>query len=126
MEFLYKYYNLASRELISAGKYQQAYYFLKRGFYKQPDAFNTKWLGIIDLSQGFTDDAIKYLEASLKFNNKDAQVYFNITGAYAQKKDFTKALDAINKCLQINPEFQRAALIKQQLEEIINQRNAVE
>ncbi len=124
--FLYKYYSIASRELISAGKYQQAYYFLKKGFNRKPDAFNTKWLGIIDLSQGFTDDAIKYLESSLKFDSNDAQVYFNITGAYAQKKEFTKALDAINKCLQINPEFQRAAIIKQQLEEIINQRNAVE
>ncbi len=124
--FLYKYFNITSRELISAGKFQQAYYFLKHGFDRKPDAFNTKWLGIIDLSQGFTDDAIKYLEASLKFNNKDAQVYFNITGAYAQKKEFPKALDAINKCLQINPEFQRAAIIKQQLEEIINQSDAVE
>ncbi|MBK9098601.1 MAG: hypothetical protein IPM14_10910 [bacterium] len=124
--FLYKYYNVASRELISASKYQHAYYFLKRGFDRKPDAFNTKWLGIIDLSQGFTDDAIKYLEASIRFSSNDAQVYFNITGAYAQKKEFTKALDAINKCLQINPEFQRAAIIKQQLEEIISQRNTVE
>jgi tetratricopeptide (TPR) repeat protein len=124
--FLYKYYNIVSRELISAGKYQQAYYFLKRGFDRKPDAFNTKWLGIIDLSQGFTDDAIKYLEASLKFGDNDAQVYFNITGAYAQKKEFAKALAAINKCLQINPEFQRAVLIRKQLEEIINQRNTVE
>lgn len=124
--FLYKYYNIASRELISAGKYQQAYYFLKRGFNRKPDAFNTKWLGIIDLSQGFIDDAIKYLEASLKYDSKDEQVYFNITGAYAQKQEFTKALEAINKCIQINPEFERAVIIKQQLEEIIKQRNTVE
>jgi tetratricopeptide (TPR) repeat protein len=124
--FLYKYYNNAARELISAGKFSRAYYFLKRGYDKKPDAFNSKWLGIIDLSQGFVDDAITYLETSLKFDKKDAQTYFNITGAYAQKKEFNKALESINKCLQINPDFQRAEQIRQQLQEIIKQKNSVE
>ncbi|MDH3268615.1 MAG: hypothetical protein OEM46_07140 [Ignavibacteria bacterium] len=124
--FIYKYYNITSRELISAGSFSRAYYFLKRGFDKKPDAFNSKWLGIIDLSQGFVDDAIKYLEESLRYDNKDAQTYFNITGAYAQKKEFNKAFESIKKCLQINPAFQRAEQIQQQLEAIINQNNSVE
>ncbi len=124
--FIYKYYNITARELIGVSRYSQAYYFLKRGFDKMPDAFNSKWLGIIDLSQGFIDDAIKYLEMSLKYDNKDAQTYFNITGAYAQKKEFSKALESINKCLQINPEFQRGKQIQQQLESIISQNNSVE
>lgn len=124
--FIYKYYNITARELIGAGRYSRAYYFLKRGYNKKPDAFNSKWLGIIDLSQGFVDDAIKYLELSLKFNNKDAQTYFNITGAYAQKKEFNKALESIKTCLQIKPDFQRAEQIRQQLESIINQNNSVE
>ncbi|NWG29047.1 MAG: hypothetical protein HXY48_11010 [Ignavibacteriaceae bacterium] len=124
--FLYKYYNNTARELISAGKFSSAYYFLKKGYDKQPDAFNSKWLGIIDLSQGFVDEAILNLETSLGYNNKDAQVYFNLTGAYAQKKEFTKALGAIEKCLQINPDFQRAKEIRQQLEEIISQKNSIE
>jgi tetratricopeptide (TPR) repeat protein len=124
--FLYKYYNITARELIAAGKFSRAYYFLKRGFDKKPDAFNSKWLGILDLSQGFVDDAIKYLELSLNYDHKDAQTYFNITGAYAQKKEFNKALESINKCLQINPEFQRGKQIQQQLESRINQNNSVE
>jgi len=124
--FLYKYYNSSAKELILAGKFARAYYFLKRGFDKKPDAFNSKWLGIIDLSQGFVDDAIIYLETSLKFDKKDAQTYFNITGAYAQKKEFIKALESINKCLEINPDFQRAAQIRQQLESIVIQKNSIE
>jgi tetratricopeptide (TPR) repeat protein len=99
---------------------------LKRGYDKKPDAFNSKWLGIIDLSQGFVYDAIEYLELSLRFDKKDAQVYFNITGAYAQKKEFNKALESINICLQINPDFARAEQIRLQLEAIINQNNSVE
>jgi len=124
--FIYKYYNSTAKELISAGKFSRAYYFLKRGYDKKPDAFNSKWLGIIDLSQSFVDDAIIYLETSLTFDKKDAQTYFNITGAYAQKKEFGKALESINKCLQINPDFQRAGQIRQQLEAIISQKNSIE
>jgi tetratricopeptide (TPR) repeat protein len=120
--FLYKYYDIASRELIKAENFSRAYYFLKRGYDKNPDAFNSKWMGIINLSQGFVDDAIKFLEASLKFNNKDAQIYFNITGAYAQKKEFNKALDAINRCLSLNPDFPRAQIIRQQLLSIVNKK----
>jgi tetratricopeptide (TPR) repeat protein len=124
--FIYKYYNITAKELITAGKFSRAYYFLNRGYAKKPDSFNSKWLGIIDLSQGFVDDAIKYLETSLRFNNKDAQTFFNITGAYAQKKEFKKALESINKCLQINPNFQRAPQIRQQLETIISQNTSIE
>ena len=120
--FLYKYYDIASRDLIKTENFSKAYYFLKRGYDKNPDAFNSKWLGIIDLSQGFIDDAIKYLETSLKFDSNDAQIFFNITGAYAQKKEFGKALNAINKCLQLNSNFPRANIIRQQLEAIINKR----
>lgn len=119
--FLYKYYNSTAKELIKVEKYSSAYYFLKRGFDKKPDSFNAKWMGIIDLSQGFVDDAIKFLEASIMFDSKDAQVYFNITGAYAKKKKFNKALNAINKCLNLNPDFPRAKIIRLQLESIINE-----
>ncbi|MCW8803174.1 MAG: hypothetical protein OQK57_02160, partial [Ignavibacteriaceae bacterium] len=124
--FIYKYYNSTAKELISAGKFSRAYYFLKKGYDKKPDAFNSKWLGIIDLSQSFVDDAIRYLETSLNYNNNDAQTYFNITGAYAQKKEFNKALESINKCLNINPKFQRAEQIRRQLEAIISQKNPIE
>lgn len=124
--FIYKYYNLTAKELITAGKFSRAYYFLKRGYVKRPDSFNSKWLGIIDLSQGFVEDAINYMEESLRYNNKDAQTYFNITGAYAQKKEFKKALESINKCLEINPDFQRASQIRNQLETIITQQAPIE
>jgi len=118
--FLTKYYNSTAKELIIASKYKNAYYFLRKGFSNKPDAFNSKWLGIIDLSQGFIDEAIINLEKSLGMDSTDAQTYFNITGAYAQRKEFEKALSSINKCLQLDPDFSRARIIKQQLESILN------
>ncbi len=119
--FLVKYYNTAAKELIIAGKYSLAYPFLQQGFNKKPDAFSSKWLGIINLSQKYVDDAIYYLEISLDHNSQDPQTLYNITGAYAEKKDFKKALDAINRCLQQNPNFPRAKVIRDQLQSLVSE-----
>jgi len=119
--FLVKYYNIAAKELIKAGKYSLAYSFLQKGFNKKPDAFSSKWLGVINLSQKYVDDAIYYLEISLDHNNQDPQTLYNITGAYAEKKEFMKALQAINKCLQISPNFPQAKVIRDQLQSLVNE-----
>lgn len=119
--FLVKYYNTAAKELIIAGKYSLAYPFLQQGFNKKPDAFSSKWLGMINLSQKYVDDAIYYLEISLDHNSQDPQTLYNITGAYAEKKDFKKALDAINRCLQQNPNFPRAEVIRDQLQSLVSE-----
>jgi len=121
--FLTKYYNTAAKELIQAGQYSLAYPFLQQGFNRKPDAFYSKWLGVINLSQKYVDDAIYYLEASLDYNNQDPQTLYNITGAYAEKKEFKKALDAINQCLQLDPNFPRAVVIRDQLLTLVGKNN---
>ena len=118
--FLYKHYSFAAKELIKVKKYSLAYSFLQKGFNKKPDAFTAKWLGIINLSQGYVDDAIFYLQESLAYNEQDPQTLYNITGAYAEQKKFNEALDAINRCLQLDPEFPRASVIRDQLLTIVN------
>ena len=118
--FLYKHYNIAAKELIKAKKYSLAFSFLQKGFNKKPDAFNSKWIGIINLSQKYIDDAIFYLQKSLAYNERDPQTLFNITGAYAEKKKFNEALDAINRCLQLDPDFPRAAVIRDQLLKLVD------
>lgn len=121
--FLTKYYNTAAKELIQAGHYSLAYPFLQQGFNRKPDAFYSKWLGVINLSQKYVDDAIYYLESSLNYNNQDPQTLYNITGAYAEKKEFKKALDAINQCLKLEPNFPRAVVIRDQLLTLVGKNN---
>ncbi len=121
--FLTKYYNTAAKELIQAGHYSLAYPFLQQGFNRKPDAFYSKWLGVINLSQKYVDDAIYYLESSLNYNNQDPQTLYNITGAYAEKKEFKKALDAINQCLKLDPNFPRAVVIRDQLLTLVGKNN---
>ncbi len=116
------YYKITGNELLQREKYDEAYpYFLKQS-QLQPDAFSTKWVGIIDLSKKKTESAIKYLEMSLKFDSKDPQVLFNLAGAYTYKDKYKEALQTINKCLEISPKFPSAENLKQQLEKIVSKK----
>ena len=81
-----------------------------------PDAFSLKWIGIIALSKYNDKEAVIYLKESLKYRSDDAQVLFNLAGAYSMSYDFGKALETIIKCLQVDPQFPGASQLKAQLE----------
>ena len=117
-----EYYDFAANELLKVEKYDDAYKFLCKRYRIIPNAYSTKWLGIINLSKNKTDDAIKYLEESLMFGSNDPQVLYNIAGAYSYKKEYQKALDAINKCLRIDPQFPKAVELKNQLQSVANKK----
>jgi tetratricopeptide (TPR) repeat protein len=113
-----EYYNSTAYEFLKLGQYDAAYPYLKKRYELVPDAFSTKWLGIIDLSKENNDSAIKFLEESIKFDENDTQVLFNLAGAYARVNDFDKALRIINECLRIEPTYQEAISLKEQLERL--------
>ena len=113
------YYKITGNNLLERELYDDAYPYLLKRIELEPDAFSTKWVGIISLSKKQTDTAIKYLETSLGYDAKDPQVLFNLAGAYSYKNRFNDALLTINKCLKINPGFPAAANLKQQLEQIV-------
>jgi tetratricopeptide (TPR) repeat protein len=118
--FVNEYYTFVTEQLLEVKLFDEAYSFLVKGNKRFPGAFFTKWLGIIDLSKDKTDSAIKYLTESLSYNGNDAQVLFNLTGAYAKKKMFNEALNTINRCLSINPNYPGAQNLKNQLAAILN------
>jgi len=113
-------YDYAASQLINVKEYNLAYNFLLKRFKETPDAFSAKWLGNINLNQGKVDEAIKYLSASTKYDNNDAQAFYNLAGAHIQKKDFKNALQSIEKCLSIKPDFPNAQSLKVQLTEILS------
>ena len=121
--FNYKYFNYAAKELIALREIDRAYDFLERGFKKKPDAFSSKWLGIINLSRKNYDRAISFMETSLKYFESDPQIYFNLAGALADKKDYAKALDAINRCVALDPGFPNAFQLMDQLKMISKKNN---
>jgi len=114
------YYSVAYTQLLQAKAFNDSYYYLKKEHDILPNVFNTKWLGIIDLSLDRVDNSIKYLEESLSFNSSDLQVLYNISGAYAKKKEYKKAFNYISKCVGINPNFPGAQILYSQLKQLTN------
>lgn len=110
-----EFYELAASGLLKFQDFGSAFLYLDKAYRLKPTAFSSKWLGTIYLSRNNTDKAIYYLEESLKQNPQDAQVHYNITGAFIKKQDYRQALQHIDECLKINPRFPSAAVLKAQL-----------
>lgn len=114
-----EYYKSASQELLNKKMYDDAYFYLEEYYKRTPDAFSSKWLGIIDLSKNKIASAIKYLEESVKFNLRDAQTLYNLAGAYSLNKEYRESLETINNCLRVSPDFPGAKNLKAQLMQIL-------
>jgi len=110
-----EYYDAAANEMLQLQNFDKAYKIFEKRYKQKPSAFSTKWLGNIDLFYKRTDSAIKYLNESIKLKSDDTQVLYNLAGAYSQKKNYGKALEMINKCLNIDPNYPQAENLKRQL-----------
>ncbi len=112
-------YDYAASQLINGKQFDLSFYFLQKRYKETPDAFSAKWLGSINLNEGKTDEAIRYLSESIKYDDSDAQSFFNLAGAYIHKKEFSKALQSIEKCLRIKPDFPNAERLRSQIQGIL-------
>lgn len=113
-------YVTASAEYLMKYKhFDDALPYLNRLYRTTRDAFSTKWLGIINLSKGRKDEALKFLEESISKNGTDPQTLYNLSGAYFQTGAVRKALDTINRCLQINPNFPGARAFQQEIMQVL-------
>lgn len=117
--FVKEYYSFAADQLLFAKRFDEVYPILIKAQKRFPGALYAKWIGIIDLSKEKVDSAIYYLNESLKYSSNDAQVHFNLAGAYSKKKMFTEALISVNNCLSINQNYPDAARLKAQLSQIV-------
>ena len=113
--FVYDYYEMVTKNLLAIKRYDVALkYFYKYNKIKE-SAYACKWIGIIELNNGNSFKAINYLTKSLKFNSLDSQVYYNLAGAYTKRQNIKAALEAINNCLSINPNYSGARNLQRQL-----------
>ena len=117
--FVQEYYSFASEQLLNAKLFTQAIPFLSKGFELFPNAFYSKWLGNIALSNDEVDKSIFYLGKSLQYASNDAQVLFNLSGAYMKKGMYREALGTIQNCLRVNPKYPNAQNLKLKLEQLV-------
>lgn len=108
-------YEFAAQQLINIKDFNDAYPYLKNLNEIKESAYSTKWLGIIDLLNNKVDSAIGYLSSSLNYNSSDVMVLYNLAGAYSIKKKYQAALQLVNRCLQIEPNYTMAKNLQQQL-----------
>ncbi|MCU0332680.1 MAG: GDSL-type esterase/lipase family protein [Ignavibacteriaceae bacterium] len=108
-------YEFAAQLLVNLKMFDEAYIYLRKLDELKSGAYSTKWLGIIDLLNNKVESAISYLSKSINYNSSDAQVYYNLAGAYSIKKDYKTALQMINRCLQVEPNYSMAKDLQQQL-----------
>lgn len=110
-----EYYDETALSLLRHQFYDLALKYLSARYKIEPSDYSAKWLGNIALFKGDAEVAAFYLNKSQELNNKDSQVYYNLAGAYAKLNEYQKALDAVNKCLNLTPNYPAAQNLKQQL-----------
>ena len=119
--FVEEYYSFSIEQLLNAKLFDDAVPLLMKGFKQFPNALYSKWLGIIALSKNDVDNSILYLNKSLDFANNDPQVFYNLTGAYSLKGMYREALNTIQNCLRISPNYPQAQNLRIQLEQKVRQ-----
>ncbi|RMD50880.1 MAG: hypothetical protein D6830_01610 [Ignavibacteria bacterium] len=116
---LYGYYTKFTQELLAHGMYNDSYRYLKKQYDLKPSAYNTKWMGIIALSNKNTKEAIMRFEESIKLNDKDPQVFYNLAGAYSMVKKYNKAMDAVTRALKLDSNYKEAKNLYDQLKLVL-------
>jgi tetratricopeptide (TPR) repeat protein len=96
-----------------------AYPYLKIMHQHQPGAYSAKWLGSYYLYLKDYQQAIPLLEFSAGLEARDAQLQYNLAGAYVSTGDYNKALQTIDECLAIQADFSGAAIMRRDLLRII-------
>ncbi|MBZ0200526.1 MAG: tetratricopeptide repeat protein, partial [Ignavibacteriaceae bacterium] len=108
----------AANKLIDAGQIILGEYFLKKLHRQKPSFFSYKWLGQIALERKNIDKAFSYLGEAVKINNNDAQLLYNLAGAYYFKGDYGNALKTVEKSLSIEPKNARTLNFYNQLKAV--------
>lgn len=110
-----EYYDRTSLILIQKQLYDIALKYLSARYKIEQSDYSAKWLGNIALFKGDIDGAINYLTKSSQLNATDAQIFYNLAGAFIKKKDYGSALNNINRCLALNANYPNAGNLKNQL-----------
>ncbi len=116
-------FEFAANLLVNIKAFEDAYPYLIKLHKLKQSAFSSKWLGIIGLLNNKIEPAIGYLSQSLNYNASDAQVLYNLSGAYSMKKDYKTALQLINRCLEIQPNYKQARDLQIQLTNVLKNIN---
>jgi len=120
------YYDVPYKDLITklvdGEQLDDAEVFLEKLYSLKPDYFACKWLGQVKLKMNKGDDALKYLLEAVKFKEADSQTWYNLAGAYYLNKQEEKALEALQRSINLNPQNRLAINFYNQLSAILKKK----
>lgn len=102
-----EYPNYVSEKLLAMQKYDLMYGYLLKSYSISPSAYSTKWLGTINLYNGNIQAGRRFLNESLKFNQRDSHILYNLALTYFNN-DKNSALEYIDKALEVDPNYKKA------------------
>ncbi|NIU23293.1 tetratricopeptide repeat protein [candidate division KSB1 bacterium] len=111
-------YLRAAHMLIKARKLNAALPYLRKSLELEDTAFANKWIGQILLDRGLTKTALLRLEKAAKIRPQDAQLIYNLSGAYALNGQFEKAKKTLKRLEKLQPDFPGAQDLKRQLDSL--------
>ena len=111
-------YLLAANMLIKAKALDRALPYLEKSLQLEETAYANKWIGQILLNAGKTHESLPYLEKAAKMSPNDAQLIYNLSGAYALNRQFDLARVTLQKLEKLHPNFPGAADLKRQLDRL--------
>lgn len=105
----------AARVYLEMNDFASAKPLLEHAYTIDASAFTTKMLGAIEVDAGNIVRGIGLLEESRAKSPNDAQMLFNLSGAYALNNQFDKADEILRQLERVNPNFPGAASWRAQL-----------
>ncbi len=113
------YYDVPYKDLITklvdGEKLDDAVVFLEKLYSLNADYFACKWLGQVKLKMNKSEEALKYLLEAVKFKEADSQTWYNLAGAFYLNKQEEKALEALQRSINLNPQNKLAINFYNQL-----------
>ncbi len=116
--FNFSAYLHAAKMLVEGRYLDKAVPYLLTSLEFEESTYANKWLGQIYLNNTRTDDALPYLKKAFKRAPGDAQLVYNLSGAYALSKQYDLAKSTLGKLYDLNPNFPGASDLKRQLEKL--------
>jgi tetratricopeptide (TPR) repeat protein len=115
---------VAAQQLLDRNRLADAYPYLQHAHRIVPSAFTYKMIGAIYVDRGELVPGAEMLEESLRLRPGDTQAMFNLSGAYAQMGDLSRALDIVEEIIHLQPTFPGVVSWRNQLQSIIRQRQS--
>jgi len=118
-KYRYYYHLYLAHLLMDIGKTEQAKDELKKCMqFEVSDTIPYVYIASLLLGEQDNEEAIDYLTRALDKKGDIDEVYYNLATRFLVRGDLDSAMNAINSCLRLDPEYPNAQVIKEDLIEL--------